>query len=132
MQTLICGASKGRCELRTIAADVPLGSIGKTLPQCLLRLAPDDEFSCSASLGQAQIDASLGAVANGTPVTAVASANCAVTSPPPDECAGMIPGSIGEGIAGDAARTDRPSRHLRRHRSDRRRREFRAGGPGHA
>jgi len=98
MQTLICGASKGRCELLTIAADVPLGSIGKSLPQCLLRLAPDDEFSCRASLGQAQVDASVSALANGTPVSAVASASCTVTSPPPDECAGMVPESVGEGV----------------------------------
>jgi hypothetical protein len=97
-QTLICGASRGSCELRSVGADVSLERIAEVFPECFLRLAPDDQFSCRVSLDQARVDASLTAMADGSPVSAVDSASCEVPSPPPDECAGMLPESVGDGI----------------------------------
>ena len=95
-QTLICGASGGLCETRTIAADMPADRIADAFPECALRLSPGDDFACRASLLQTRVDATVTAVAEGNPVSAVATASC--EAPAPEECAGMVPASAGAGV----------------------------------
>jgi hypothetical protein len=93
-QTLICGASNGTCDLRTVPAGTPADSF----EECALRLAPGDDFACRASLLQARVDAVVSANADGAAVGAKANASCAATPPPADECAGMVPESVGDSI----------------------------------
>jgi hypothetical protein len=97
-QTLICGATNGSCDLRTIPAGTPADRVAGAFPECALRLSPGDDFACRASLLQARVDATVTAVAEGNPVTAVATASCPATPPPTDECAGMVPASAGAGV----------------------------------